>query len=123
MSVAVRFAPASELPVLMEELSRAGLAPAAFDGGAIEDGPALLAALGEALAFPAYYGRNWDAAEECLRDLGERYPQGAALLVERAGVLWQRLPRETGLLTALWLTASETADIPLQLVFLLEPKP
>lgn len=122
MSVAVRFAAVSELPVLMEELTRAGLVSVSFDGGAIEDGPALLAALGEALAFPAYYGRNWDAAEECLRDLGERYPRGAALLVEGAGTLWQRLPRETGLLTALWLAVSETAGIPLQLIFVLEER-
>src|SRR5262249_46710785 len=122
MTVAVRFAAVSELPVLMEELSRAGLAPASFDGGAIEDGPALLDALGEVLAFPAYYGRNWDAAEECLRDLGERYPRGAALLIEGAGTLWQRLPRETGQLTALWLAVAETADVPLRLIYLMEER-
>ncbi len=29
----------------------------------------LLQALGEALRFPDYYGRNWDALEECLFDL------------------------------------------------------
>ena len=123
MTVAVRFAAVSELPVLMKELIRAGIAPGLIDGGAIEDGPDLLATLGRALAFPSYYGRNWDAAEECLRDLAERHPEGAALVIERAGTLWQRLPREMGLLTALWLAASETAAIPLRLVFLLEPGP
>lgn len=29
----------------------------------------LLAAIGQALDFPAYYGKNWDALEECLNDL------------------------------------------------------
>lgn len=29
----------------------------------------LLAALGEALDFPDYYGRNWDAAWDCLTEL------------------------------------------------------
>ncbi|MGQ9862452.1 MAG: barstar family protein [Thiobacillaceae bacterium] len=29
----------------------------------------LLKALGKALHFPEYYGANWDAFEECLRDL------------------------------------------------------
>jgi hypothetical protein len=96
MNAPVRFAPASTEPALREELARDGLALAAFNGTAISDGPALLKALGHALAFPAYYGANWDAAEECLGDLGERYPQGCALLIDHAGGLWQRLPREMG---------------------------
>jgi len=119
MSVAVRFAQVSVLPALLEEITRDGLARAAIDGATIKDGPDLLAALCRALAFPPYYGQNWDAAEECLRDIGERYPRGAALLIEGAGTLWQRLPRETGQLTALWLAASETADVPLRLIYLM----
>jgi hypothetical protein len=123
MTIAVRFAPASAAAALLEELGGRGLALATFDGGAIADGPDLLAALGKALDFPPYYGRNWDAAEECLRDLGERYPQGCALFIDRAGTLWQRLPRKMGMLTSLWLAASDSlaADgIPLRLIFLLE---
>ncbi len=33
------------------------------------DKEGLLAAIGHALDFPAYYGKNWDALEECLNDL------------------------------------------------------
>jgi len=125
MNAPVRFAPASTAPALREELARHGLALAAFNGTAISDGPALLKALGQALAFPAYYGANWDAAEECLGDLGERHPQGCALLIDHAGGLWQRLPREMGQFVSLWLAASDAlaaVGIPLQLVFLLEGK-
>ena len=120
MTVAVRFAQVSALPALLEEIARDGLARAAIDGATIKDGPDLLAALGHALTFPAYYGRNWDAAEECLRDLGERYPKGCALLVDHARGLWQRQPRKMGQLTSLWLAASETAAVPLRLIFLLD---
>ena len=120
MSVAVRFAQVSVLPALLEEITRDGLARAAIDGATIKDGPDLLAALGRALAFPPYYGQNWDAAEECLRDLGERYPKGCALLVDHARGLWQRQPRKMGLLTSLWLAASETAAVPLRLIYLLD---
>jgi len=36
--------------------------------------------VGAALQFPAYYGENWDAMDECLRDLSWA-PAGALLLV------------------------------------------
>jgi RNAse (barnase) inhibitor barstar len=36
--------------------------------------------VGAALQFPAYYGENWDAMDECLRDLSWS-PAGALLLV------------------------------------------
>jgi hypothetical protein len=125
MNAPVRFAPASAAPALREELAHQGLALAAFNGAAVSDGPALLKALGQALAFPAYYGANWDAAEECLGELGERYPQGCALFIDHAGILWQRLPRKMGQLVSLWLAASDdlaASGIPLQLIFLLESK-
>ena len=120
MTAAIRFAPVSALPVLLEEIARDGLARAAIDGATIKDGADLLAALGRALAFPAYYGQNWDAAEECLRDLAERYPQGCALFVDHARGLWQRQPRKMGQLTSLWLAASEASAVPLRLIFLLD---
>ena len=109
--------------MLMEELGREGIALVTFDDGAIKDGPALLAALGRALACPPDYGQNWDAAAECLRGLGEQYPQGAALFIERAGILWQRLPRKMGMLTSLWLAPSEATAAPLRLIFPLEEGP
>ena len=120
MTAAIRFAPVSALPALLEEIARDGLARAAIDGATIKDGPDLLAALGRALTFPAYYGQNWDAAEECLRDLDERYPKGCALFVDHARGLWQRQPRKMGQLTSLWLAASESAAVPLRLIFLLD---
>ena len=123
MSAPVRFASASSGPALREELAQQGLALATFNGDTISGGPAMLKALGQALAFPPYYGANWDAAEECLRDLGERYPLGCALLIDHASMLWQRLPRKMGQLVSLWLAASDDlapSGTPLQLIFLLE---
>jgi hypothetical protein len=43
------------------------------------DREGLLAALGEGLAFPDYYGQNWDAAWDCLTELD--WPAGQLLLV------------------------------------------
>ncbi len=100
MMAPVRFAPASTAPALRDETGATGPRSGSLNGTAISDGSALLKALGQAVAFPPYYGANWDAAEECLRDLGERYPSGCALLVDHASRLWQRLPREMGQLVS-----------------------
>lgn len=43
------------------------------------DRASLLAALGEALAFPDYYGQNWDAAWDCLTELD--WPAGEMLAI------------------------------------------
>lgn len=43
------------------------------------DRGSLLAALGQALAFPDYYGQNWDAAWDCLTELD--WPAGEMLTV------------------------------------------
>jgi len=40
-----------------------------LDGRHLGDKASLLAALGQVLNFPDYYGHNWDALDECLADL------------------------------------------------------
>ncbi|HEX2197889.1 MAG TPA: barstar family protein [Burkholderiales bacterium] len=41
-------------------------------------------AFSQALAFPDWFGRNWDALEDCLTDLSWRPDQGQVLLMEGA---------------------------------------
>jgi hypothetical protein len=48
---------------------------------------ALLERLAQALAFPDWFGGNWDALEDCLTDLSWRAGSGHALLLERHGEL------------------------------------
>ncbi|HZT18059.1 MAG TPA: barstar family protein [Dongiaceae bacterium] len=123
MSPTVQFASSSTADSLGSELRAQGLELRTLDGGVVFDRSRLLTALGEALSFPDYYGANWDAAEECLRDLPEQHPRGLALLFDRAHEAWQRLPREMGMLVSLWLAAAEAAGtqgVALKLVFLLD---
>jgi hypothetical protein len=56
------------------DLARANL------GGA-EDKEALLERFALALGFPAWFGGNWDALEDCLGDLGWRAGEGHVLLL------------------------------------------
>ena len=42
----------------------------------------LLAAIGDAMAFPEWYGHNWDALLDCLADLGWRPAEGYVVILE-----------------------------------------
>lgn len=46
------------------------------------DKAALLRAVSEALAFPPWFGHNWDALEDCLTDLSWCPAEGYLLLLE-----------------------------------------
>lgn len=83
---------------------------------------ALLDAIAIALGFPSYFGRNWDALDECLRDLGGPGGGGVVLAVEEAAELWARAPRAAGRLVESWLfAAGEQArdGVALHLLFVL----
>lgn len=56
------------------------------DGLVAQTKAEFLAAVGTALGFPAYYGQNFDALEDCLGDVG-RGQAGAVLLWDGWGTL------------------------------------
>ena len=74
----------------------------------------LLAEMAEALALPDYFGQNWDALEECLRDL-ELDGELLVLVVRDAAKLWEQMPEEMATLVDTWLSAATTSNI--QMVF------
>lgn len=75
---------------------------------------ALLSAIAEALVLPDYFGGNWDALEECLRDL-ELDDELLVLVVRDAALLWQEMPQEMSMLVEIWLAAAGKSNI--QMVF------
>ncbi|MFA7281431.1 MAG: barstar family protein, partial [Sterolibacterium sp.] len=54
----------------------------------------LLAAIGRDMAFPEWYGQNWDALADCLTDLGWRPAEGYLLLLDHADRLHVRAGNE-----------------------------
>ena len=58
-------------------IERAGWRCAYVDGRPIADKAQFLDAFASALHFPGYFGRNWDAFEECLHDLSWQHFDGA----------------------------------------------
>ena len=50
----------------------------------LPDGKSPLQSIAGALAFPDWFGQNWDALEDCLSDLSWRKAQGHVLMFEHA---------------------------------------
>ncbi|RVX45855.1 barstar (barnase inhibitor) [Nonomuraea polychroma] len=66
-----------------------GPAPAVIDGRACRTRAAFFEEVARVLHFPDYFGRNWDALTDCLRDTG-----AIALIVEHAEELLGAEPPE-----------------------------
>lgn len=84
-----RWTSALDVAYVRGVVRRAGRRFAHLAGAEVATVPDLHAALAEALDLPAYYGRNLDALEECLRDLAD----GPVLLWDDWGVLAAAEPR------------------------------
>jgi len=65
-----------------------------IDVGSVESREELHRLLAKALGFPDYYGKNWDAFDECIRD----FPPAGLLRVTGIQTLGRSMPREAELL-------------------------
>lgn len=103
-----------------DELTARKIGLIRLDAGSISDAGELLDALAVGFSFPDYFGRNWDALEECLRDLSWLPAEGYVLVVRAAEGLWQRNPRLPAKLIESWLFCAEhwaRRERPFHLVF------
>lgn len=66
---------------------RSAFAVFRIDLAQVRDKDGLLAAVGKAMAFPEWYGYNWDALADCLNDLGWRPAEGYLVLLEHCDTL------------------------------------
>lgn len=82
------------LVTLRRQIARAGVRPAVLDGDAITDKSSLLRACADALAFPAYFGHNWDALADCLTDLSWLPAPGHAIVYDHPAPLIRRAPAD-----------------------------
>jgi hypothetical protein len=89
-----------------ESLAGLGVHTAGIEGSAVASKEDLMAALAAALDFPEHFGANWDALDDCLRDLSWLEAKNHALIVSGATVLWKAHPELAGGLVESWLGAA-----------------
>jgi hypothetical protein len=100
-------------------LRAAGLAVFELDGTLLTSQDRLFDALAATLAFP-FFGRNWDALNDCLRDLSWVEAKGHVLVIRDARVLWRADLASAAGLVELWLFCAESwasHRVPFHLVF------
>jgi RNAse (barnase) inhibitor barstar len=73
----------------------------------------LFRALASTLHFPDYFGHNWDALDECLRDVDS----DVMLLVHDAASMWREAPNIASMLVDVWLAAAAQCESKIHLVF------
>jgi RNAse (barnase) inhibitor barstar len=81
-----------EVRTLRAQHVQHGFKIAELDGSCITGKGELLDAIARSLSFPDYFGRNWDALEECLRDLEWLPAPGYVMLFTDADPFWQKDP-------------------------------
>ncbi|MCB1738755.1 MAG: barstar family protein [Gammaproteobacteria bacterium] len=82
----------------------------------------VLAVVASAMKFPAYFGSNWDALDECLGDMDWLPADGYVLVLHDSEAGWSRNPYALGRLLTAWLEASEywaEAKVPFHLIFVM----
>jgi hypothetical protein len=98
-----RFDSRAAIESLKKEASKQGWRLFDLDGRKIRDKASFLDRTARAMDFPSYFGKNWDALEECLNDLSWAPASGYILL-------WQSPERLIQGSTADWATALDILE-------------
>lgn len=67
---------------LIDGALRNGFEVFRVDLAGARDKPEMLEVIGKAMAFPEWFGHNWDALMDCLADLGWRPAEGYVVILE-----------------------------------------
>lgn len=82
---------------ILNELAAAGIRVFYLPGQRIHDKNSFLQQAKEAMAFPDYFGNNWDAFEECLRDLSWMPAEEYILVYDHPERFAQADPTQSGI--------------------------
>ena len=83
-----------------------------LDGATLPDGPRLFRVLAAGLRFPAYFGSNWNALDECLHDLEWLKESTVLLAVRNAQRLLEQEPEGLAILLRILASATKALEEP-----------
>jgi hypothetical protein len=92
---------------ILDALRGAGFDLVRIDLAPVSEKEQLLERLAAELAFPQWFGRNWDALEDCLTDLSWRAGDRHVLLIEGFETLRARRPDEFGVLVDILASSAQ----------------
>ena len=72
------------------------------------DKDAFLEVVGQALSFPEWYGRNWDALADCLTDLSWMAADGYVIVLEHSDAFAQAAPADFAMALSIFQDAADT---------------
>ena len=110
-----------QLDLALQGLPAHGIRAGVIDGRGITNDHELLVRVAQGMDFPDYFGKNWDALDECLRDLDWLPAAGYVLAIRNSSELWIGAGLSAGQLIESWLFVAEhwqKENKPFHLVFL-----
>ena len=90
--------------------------------GNISSNSDLFSVVASAMEFPDYFGNNWDALNDCLRDMEWMPAAGYLLVLNDASKGWSHSPYVLGQFVSTWLGACEywiKHNVPFHLLFVM----
>ena len=99
---------AEELASIEPSATDRGLTYLCIDLAGVTDKEALLQKIAEVLRFPAYFGMNWDALEECITDLSWLKAKGYVIVFANMDALATHNPRTSQILQGIFRSAATT---------------
>src|SRR3954470_22049455 len=97
----------ASVPFLQREADKADWRLYALDGKKITDKKSFLAQIAREMEFPDYFGKNWDALNDCLTDMSWAQGHGYIVLFQAPGRMYKKSPQDLAVALDIFKTAIE----------------
>ena len=104
----------------LEKLEKTGIKFFKIEGSLINDADDLFRKISETMSFPDYFGMNWDALTDCLKDMEWLEAKGYVLIINDSENLWKKCYGICGMLAMIWQFCAEEwskENVPFHLIF------
>jgi len=101
------FVSEASVPFLRQEADKADWRLYALDGKKITDKKTFLAQIAREMEFPDYFGKNWDALNDCLTDMPWSQGHGYIVLFQAPDRMYKKSPQDMAVALDVFKTAIE----------------